>query len=214
MSEPSSNRRASFWNGFHGGLIGGALSGIVIGVGYYFQDQDPRMIPAILVYALFIGAMTGTCSQLGIRWFRHHEIIGSALSTAVGGTLLGSIGGLSFGTLPRESINDTLLVVGALLGSMCVSAGIVWYDSGSRWYVAMRYCLLAFAVTVPCAILPFWFFEINDKAFGSWSNLSSGALIGTLVGFFMGAQIGLALVLYRRFFSIGALASKWVRGFK
>ena len=104
-----------------------------------------------------------------------------------------------------REIDSTLLIVAPLIGSMCVFAGIVLYESGHRWMKAVRSCALPLALTLPIMFgvgLTFEVFGIDEAWFHRrndlWGSAVDGAILGIIIGFFMGVQIGLALLLHRR----------------
>ena len=103
----------SFSTGVQGGLIGGAVAGMITGTGYYFQlgveERQLQIIAEIVLYALIVGAITGACTQLAIDWCRYavnvrrypsavcNEITSAGLGGALGGILFGALGGFWFG---------------------------------------------------------------------------------------------------------------------
>jgi len=216
----------SVWSGFEGGLIGGGFGGIVVGAGYClsvsplgtFGELIP-LISEIIAFSLFVGVATGGSTQFAIaaiRFMREakggesnlcNEATGSALAGLLGGLFVGALGGLWFGLRDYPPIQLPLLVGGSLLGSTALTGAIVLYTSGGRWPHLARSCASTLLFTVPLAVgavLGLKALGINDKWFEGWTTapavLSGGALLGTVVGGLMGAQIGLSLLLYRRRF--------------
>jgi hypothetical protein len=212
----------SLRSGFNGGLIGGAIAGIIIGTSYWLITGAPvNVVPENTVYAVFVGTMTGLFAQLGIESFRYlarvsmhfgwffNEPVGGMIAGLVGGIPVGAVGGYWFGTLDLPPINPILLVGGALLGSLFVSAVIVFYDSTEssgrvlfgrfRPYIIL---LATAALLIFSANRLFRLLGFDEAWFESWTNRLSaaegGAQLGALIGALMGLQIGCAVYVSRQ----------------
>jgi hypothetical protein len=112
----------SFNSGLAGGFIGGALTGLFIGIGYYvqFSSSDKSLtlavIPEIFFFGCVSGLFLGASIQLTISWFQHlasengysaaafNEISGGVLGGAVGGIFLGLLAILLFSSLHDEFV--------------------------------------------------------------------------------------------------------------
>ena len=159
----------SFWSGLQGGAIGGAVAAIPIVIGYYLQEPFPAGDAAVLVlFVVLVGVTTGVSAQLGMALFRHlrddkrawasllNDFTGASLACAIGGTLIGILGGWLYGQVDREPIGGPLVVASALLGS-----SVVLYDTGGRFVRMIRYCLYPLPLSIVVAIAAYWVLQVD-----------------------------------------------------
>ena len=143
----------SFKSGLYGGLFGGGLSGLIIGIAYYFQVADPLgpiIVLIVFVYASIIGAIIGASSQSVIIWFRYQAVeknragffFNEVWGGIVGGGLCGGLAGILsmvlFGSRATEPVDKYVLLVGSIVGSIPVVVSVVFYEYQGRWRNVMR----------------------------------------------------------------------------
>ena len=200
----------TLWGSCGGGLLGGAFAGVIVSSGYYIQSlswAEPLgiwQVSEVFLYSTWVGLAVGACTHAGMR-ILSHQITGALAGGLVGGIPVGALGGFWFGLRKADPINLTLLVIGSLLGSIFVVAGIVLYDyqDGLRRLVRP---LLASVLILPLIVLASivlrlvtgfdtnWFYRWNTEKLA----MAGGAMLGAAVGFLLGLEIGLTLWLYRR----------------
>lgn len=203
----------SFRSGLYGGLIGGGLSGLIIGVAYYFQSTwenpvGPGIILIVFIYASIVGAIIGASSQFAIIWFRYlavekhysallfNEVGGGILGGALGGSLAGLLGAVLFGNREGEAVNIYLLLAGSIVGSIPVVVSVVFYEYQGRLRKVMRTLLSSLVVApfaVGLALLAIRVLGINLQSSDWWGAIEQGLPLGLIVGFMLGLQIGLVL---------------------
>jgi hypothetical protein len=196
---------------------------LIIGVGHYshsvvtgapFRWGD---IPEIVTYAAIVGLITGGSTLLFVYWFRHlveerqysqmvfNEITGGAVAGIIGGLVVGLIGGYWFGTREAEPPSAGLLVWGAVTGPIFVVLGALLYEFHGNLRNLWRALILAAVIMIFMAPLGIYLL----KEYGIYRYLflgktetqaiESGLVVGAAVGFILGLQIGLTLLLYRVF---------------
>jgi hypothetical protein len=213
---------SSFDSGFWGGLIGGAMAGLVVGWLYYLGGKDkggegPHIILYIVLYGALTGTMIGACSQFAILAFRHltsekgwpallfNELSGGVVGATFGATLAGALGGWIFGPRPGSFPDPMYLAPGVTVGAFFVAMGALFYDYEGRWRnillaVGVLICITAMAVLVGTVVLQVYAFPIWDRFFAHvipQDNLFGGALMGAILGIVMGCQVGGTILLYR-----------------
>lgn len=216
----------SFDSGRYGGLIGGALAGILIAASYYptLQRDAARglnapwvILPLIVIFAVVTGNVLGAASQYAILRFRHftrekhypafvfNELTGGVLGGVLGGIFIGALGGWMFGFQDPPPPDETLLVVSSVIGSVCIVLGALLYEYRGSWRNVVN-AIIATIVVAPFAIMlgvvALDALNVFPRFFvvtnPSLSNvLVGGALIGIALGAVLGFLIGLALIVYR-----------------
>lgn len=208
----------SFESGLYGGLIGGGLSGLIIGVAYYIQSTSwarplgMDIILQVFIYASLVGAIIGASSQLAIIWFRHlavekhysallfNEVCGGIWGGVIGGSLVGLLGGWFFGMRPVEPVEMKLLLGGSILGSIPLVIGVVFYEYQGRLRHVIRTLLSSLVIApfvVGLTLILIWAEGLNLLARNMMQAIVKGAVMGFDIGFMLGLQIGLVLMLDR-----------------
>jgi hypothetical protein len=210
----------SFNSGLAGGFIGGALTGLFIGIGYYvqFSSSDKSLtlavIPEIFFFGCVSGLFLGASIQLTISWFQHlaaenaysaaafNEISGGVLGGAVGGIFLGLLAILLFSSLHDEFVGIVPLATGTVFGVILVAAGALFYDYAGRWQNVAGAFLGSLLITVVAATAAVVALQLLDIE--SWLSATSiarqyqaGAISGVVIGAAAGLQVGLTLCWYR-----------------
>lgn len=206
----------SFESGLYGGLIGGAMAGLILSISNYLSGQGWQIMPYIFGYATLTGIFLGASTQLAILGFCYlatekqypalvfNEVTGGILGGAIGGMFAGAVGGWCFGSRPEDFVNIGLLVAGVGLGAVCIIFGTLLYDYEGRWRNTMRSLLIsaviAGIVAAPGVIvlqsldLYRLFFDYGTTVL---QNAQGGTIIGLVAGIVLGLQMGLTLRLYR-----------------
>lgn len=205
----------SFKSGLYGGLIGGGLSGLIIGVAYYFPyaSWEAGMgVLQIFIFASIVGALIGASSQFVILWFRHlavekhywrflfNEVWGGGLGGVFGGILAGLFAGYFFGTRDQHAISMSLLLWGSIIGSILVVVSVVFYEYQGRLRNVIRPLLSSLVIApllVGLARVAIWALQINVEKPGWINATSTGGLLGLIIGCMLGLEIGLVLIIDR-----------------
>ena len=208
----------SFKSGLYGGLIGGGLSGLIIGVAYYIQSisgEAPLGVGSIFetfVFASIVGALIGASSQFAILWFRHlavekhywgfffNEVWGGGLGGALGGTLAGLFAGYFFGTREQAAVDTYLLLWGSITGSILLVVSVVFYEYQGRLRNVIRTLLSSLLIApflVGLASLAIWALGVSLETYGWMDATRAGGLLGSIIGCMLGLEIGLVLIIDR-----------------
>jgi hypothetical protein len=205
----------SFNSGLYGGLIGGGLSGLIIGVAHYFPSASWEAgmgVLQIFIFASIVGALIGASSQFVILWFRHlavekhywrflfNEVWGGGLGGVFGGILAGLFAGYFFGTRDQDAISMSLLLWGSITGSILVVVSVVFYEYQGRLRNVIRPLLSSLVVApllVGLARVAIWALQINVEKPGWLNATRTGGLLGLIIGCMLGLEIGLVLIIDR-----------------
>lgn len=206
----------SFESGLYGGLIGGAMAGLIVSMSYYLSGQGWQVMPYIFGYATLTGMFLGASTQLAILGFCYlatekqypalvfNEVTGGILGGAIGGMFAGAVGGWLFGPRPEEFVNIGALVAGVVLGAVCIILGALLYDYEGRWRNTMRALLISAVISGIVATPGVIVLQSLDlyKSFFYYGttvlqNAQGGTIIGLVAGIVLGLQIGLTLRIYR-----------------
>jgi len=214
----------SFDKGLYGGFIGGAIAGLIVGILYYFASQDIpkgeagiRLVLFIVGYAAIVGATFGLCTQQAILWFalgalnkqssimfREPEIAGGVLGGAGAGAIAGALGGWWFGDLSTPMIEPGLVMVGSLIGVLCIVVCVLLYDYKGGWSEVLRALVLALvfsAFLATAGVAALQSLHVGDyftAAATPSAHIQGGAMIGFVVLLVVGLLFGLTLRLHGR----------------
>lgn len=219
---PSFRLEPSFMSGWYGGIVGGAIAGIVVGFTYYLSVRQKypvagrSAIAPVFGWATLAGFFLGATSQLGAQFARFlstasiapvfiaNEVVGGALGAAVGGVFVGAYGGWIFGPLPLPVVDPALLCMGGVIGALAVCAGALLYNYRGRLKDVARVFFFSSIPTLVAAAVGFYLIlagNIGPRFFAftatRFTNLKGGAYMGAIVGSALGVQIGCTLLLYR-----------------
>jgi hypothetical protein len=212
----------SFMNGWYGGVLGGAVAGLIVGPAYYFTARNghtanwPELLTQIFGYAILAGFLLGAMGQLGSEVATHlaatsrapafaaNEIVGGAIGGSLGGMFAGGYGGVVFGHLDTPVVRPGLLLTAGVVGAFAVCGGALFYDYRGRVRDLTRVFLFSLIPTFCAAMIGFsvliWknfgahYFRKYDD---TMANLRGGVYMGAIVGAVLGIQIGCTLLLYR-----------------
>ena len=212
----------SFMSGWYGGIVGGAIAGIIIGPTYYSslgngnEESWKEFLPLVFGYAVLVGFFFGATSQLGAQFARYlaassvvpgylaNEVTGGSLGGALGGAIAGAYGGWIFGYRPTPLINPVLLSFASVVGAFAVCGGALLYEYRGRLKDVARVFFYSLIPTLSAAIIGFYVLVARDIGFNYFSssddrirNLVGGAYMGTVVGATLGIQVGCTLLFYR-----------------
>lgn len=205
----------SFKSGLYGGLIGGGLSGVIIGVAYYIPITSWEAVTGILqvfIFASITGAIIGASSQFAILWFRHltvekhywrfffNEVWGGGLGGVLGGILAGLFAGYFFGTRDQDAVNMSLLLWGSIIGSILLVVSVVFYEYQGR----LRNVIIPLLSSLVIAPILVGLAGVAIRALGvhletyDWRDATGvGGLLGSIIGCMLGLEIGLVLIIDR-----------------
>jgi hypothetical protein len=229
---PAFHLAPSFMSGWYGGMVGGAVAGLIVAPAYYFSarggghdDDALQLTPIIFGWAVLAGFFFGATSQLGAQLARHaansallpaplaNEITGALLGGAVAGFCVGAYGGWLFGYRHLPSIDPILLCIGGVVGAFAVCGGTLLYDYRGRYRYVGRLFFFSLIPTMVAVGIAFYLVVasgIIDNHFAPWdtriTNLAGGAYLGALLGAALGIQVGCTLLLARLTRRVGSLA--------
>jgi hypothetical protein len=203
----------SFKSGIYGGLIGGGLSGLIIGVAYYIQSTPREALwlvdlLQVFIFASMVGAIIGASSQFAILWFRHlavekhywgfffNEVWGGGLGGLIGGTLAGLFAGYFFGTREQEAVEMSLLLWGSITGSILLVVSVVFYEYQGRLRNVIGTLLSSLVIApflVGLASLAIWALGVDLETYDWKGATGAGGLLGAIIGCMLGLEIGLVL---------------------
>ena len=210
----------SFMSGWYGGIVGGAVAGLIIGIAYYSTVKDVtnwwELIPLIFGYAVTTGLCLGATILFGahlatylatesvVPVFIGNEVVGGSIGGAVGGMLAGAYGGWIFGYRPTPLVNLVLLSFACTIGGLAVCTGVLLYDYRGRLRDLARVFFFSLIPTLGAAMLGFYVLleqDIGGRYFGEFdsrlANLQGGVYMGAVVGATLGIQVGCTLLFYR-----------------
>jgi hypothetical protein len=150
---PDQSQTAVIEEAVYGGLLGGALAGILNGISYSYDsgNADGRMtIPYIFIYCCLAGMVLGYVTQKGTLILHRYrsflkDVLGSTLGGAFAGIGLGAVAGSFFGGW-STAIHSGVLLVSVALGSMCIAIAIRWHIYRWAWKNALRAVVVAFFI--------------------------------------------------------------------
>jgi len=211
----SSRLAPSFKSGLYGGLIGGGLSGLIIGVAYYLPSTSWEALTGIFqvfIFASLVGALIGAASQFVILWFRHlavekhysgflfNEVWGGGLGGVLGGSLAGLFAGYFFGTREQEAAEMSVLLWGSITGSILIVVSVVFYEYQGRLRNVLR-TLVASVVIAPFLVaiagVVIRGLGVDLEQYGWMDATRAGGLLGSIIGCMLGVEIGLVLIIDR-----------------
>ena len=210
----------SFMSGWYGGIVGGAVAGLIVGVAYYSTVRNVtnwwELIPLIFGYAVMTGLCFGATTLFGAQLasylaaesvapvFIANEVVGGLLGGAFGGMLAGAYGGWIFGYRPTPLVNLVLLSFAGTVGAFAVCGGVLLYDYPGRLSDLARVFFFSLVPTLGAAMIGFYVLlekDIGGRYFGEFdsrlANLQGGAYMGAVVGATLGIQVGFTLLFYR-----------------
>jgi TIR domain-containing protein len=210
---------SSLENVLLGGGIGGAVTGLLLGVYYYLQfgpsDESVTwtLIAEMLVAGAVMGIVLGFCIQVVILWFRYlvsskrrsaalfNDVTGGAVGGAIGGLPVGILAGLVFGFRYREFIGIAPMVIGTSVGVLFVAAGALFHDYDGRWQNVARAFTASLLMIVCIATIEIVVLQVTNieqwvYVEGTGSKLA-GAIVGVAIFLAAGLQVGLTLAVYR-----------------
>jgi class 3 adenylate cyclase len=212
----------SFTSGWFGGIVGGAVVGLLATPCYYAVNRGSPLISWMQVALIDLGYMTllgfflGTFSQLFVLLARHlvaeknypvllfNEVVAGSLGGGVGGVLSGALGGLIFGPIQGRPVPPVMLVTLGLLGSLFVSAGALFYEYRGRVRNVFRAFVASLIPTVIAATAGIWILltikfgagphpRLLMEHFFISSDPNSFAQGGALLGGVLGSALGLQI---------------------
>ena len=205
----------SFKSGLYGGLMGGGLSGLIIGIAYFFPATSPAAIKGILqifIFASLVGALIGAASQFVILWFRDlavekhlwgfvfNEVLGGGVGGALGGTLAGLFAGYFFGTRDQAEVNMSVLLWGSITGSILIVVSVVFYEYQGRLRTVIRTLLSSLVIApflVGIAGIVIRGLRVDLGQYDLMDATRVGGLLGSIIGCMLGLEIGLVLLIDR-----------------
>ena len=219
---PSFHLSPSFMSGWYGGIIGGAIAGLITAPAYYFAagrsyaGSWPELISMVFGFAVMAGFFLGATSQLGAELASHlaaaavvpafvaNEAVGGLLGGAVGGVFAGAYGGWIFGPKPVPVVSPVLLVFSGTVAALTVCGGALLYNYRGQPKSLARVFFISLIPTLCGAMIGFFALESLDLGdhYFRWfdpplRNLEGGAYMGAIVGATLGLQIGCTLLFYR-----------------
>jgi hypothetical protein len=214
---PDQPQAAVIEESVYGGLLGGALAGILNGISYWYDsgNADGRLtIPYIFIYCCLAGMVLGYVTQKGTLISHRHrsslrDVLGSTLGGAFAGIGLGAVAGSFFGGW-STAIHSGVLLVSVALGSMCIAIAIRWHIYRWARKNALRAVVVAFFIAFVLllmavmtlsesidSLIRIFFIEPSGPEAEFW-NIGGGAMLGIVLGATLGFIVGLTAYLYDR----------------
>jgi hypothetical protein len=217
--------------GFFGGFVGGVIGGLLFGIYYYFHAylhpqtgtnlyELGQVVLENVLFAGAIGIVAGGFTQLSIYFVRKYwggrklglkEFVASTLAAAIGGGLLGYVGGDKFGMRDLAPPRMAWVVGCATFGTCCIAFGALLYEYKLDWGRALKALAVVMGPFVLAAIAGERILDRVNVDLGKTTAAEmavSGAEIGLITGAIMGAQIAGTALLYRVLSGKGTKASK------
>jgi hypothetical protein len=204
--------------GLYGGIIAGAIGGLLIALTYYFNSSyfqaDGRwyaIVPQVFLDVTFAGSCFGLFISLGIYLADRPKCASPAVRLVLllsggifggifAGVLNGAWTGWYFCVHGGEVVDGTLVVFGGVACVLGLSLGILFYDfNGSLRKGAIAFVLATFITALPAAVAYVFFAQSTfmDDHFGDglWAYDGASrdihiAVGGAILGTFTGAAVG------------------------